>query len=107
MAVCLLKGTIKQSMRRHKFHFAPLSESEITVKIQRGQVMRKMEADLLADLVRTVERLGPSTYDDAKRDIHHSLERMGVERVDLIQFHSLADPIEWDIALSPKGASRD
>ena len=47
------------------------------MKIQRGQVMRKMEADLLADLVRTVERLGPSTYDDGKRDIHHSLERMG------------------------------
>jgi predicted aldo/keto reductase-like oxidoreductase len=29
---------------------------------------------------------------------------MGVERVDLIQLHSLADPIEWDVALSPKGA---
>ena len=44
------------------------------------------------------------TYDDAKRQIHLSLERMGVERVDLIQLHSLADPIEWDTALSPKGA---
>jgi aryl-alcohol dehydrogenase-like predicted oxidoreductase len=44
------------------------------------------------------------TYDDAKRDIHSSLERLGVERVDLIQLHSLADPIEWDVALSPKGA---
>ena len=49
-------------------------------------------------------KTGGRTYDDAKRDIHHSLERMGVERVDLIQLHSLADPIEWDIALSPKGA---
>jgi aryl-alcohol dehydrogenase-like predicted oxidoreductase len=29
---------------------------------------------------------------------------MGVERIDLIQLHSLADPIEWDIALSPNGA---
>src|SRR5260370_26439444 len=29
---------------------------------------------------------------------------MGVERFDLIQLHSLADPIEWDTALSPKGA---
>ena len=49
-------------------------------------------------------KTGGRTYDDAKRDIHHSLERMGVEHVDLIQLHSLADPIEWDIALSPKGA---
>jgi len=49
-------------------------------------------------------KTGGRTYDDAKRDIHRSLERMGVERIDLIQLHSLADPIEWDIALSPKGA---
>lgn len=49
-------------------------------------------------------KTGLRTYDDAKRQIHLSLERMGVERVDLIQLHSLADPIEWDTALSPKGA---
>jgi aryl-alcohol dehydrogenase-like predicted oxidoreductase len=49
-------------------------------------------------------KTGGRTYDDAKREIHRSLERMGVPRVDLIQLHSLADPIEWDQALSPKGA---
>jgi aryl-alcohol dehydrogenase-like predicted oxidoreductase len=49
-------------------------------------------------------KTGGRTYDDAKRQIHLSLERMGVERVDLIQLHSLADPIEWDTALSPGGA---
>jgi aryl-alcohol dehydrogenase-like predicted oxidoreductase len=49
-------------------------------------------------------KTGGRTYDEAKRQIHLSLERMGVERVDLIQLHSLADPIEWDTALSPKGA---
>jgi len=49
-------------------------------------------------------KTGGRTYDAAKRDIHRSLERMGVARFDLIQLHSLADPIEWDIALSPKGA---
>src|ERR1700731_2390768 len=47
---------------------------------------------------------GERTYDDAKREIPRSLERMGVERIDLIQLHSLADPIEWDTALSPGGA---
>jgi aryl-alcohol dehydrogenase-like predicted oxidoreductase len=49
-------------------------------------------------------KTGKRTYDDAKREIHASLERTGVERIDLIQLHSLADPIEWDIALSPGGA---
>src|ERR1700731_1218949 len=49
-------------------------------------------------------KTGERTYDGAKRQIHLSLQRMGVERVDLIQLHSLADPIEWDTALSPKGA---
>ena len=49
-------------------------------------------------------KTGSRTYEDAKSDIHRSLERIGVQRVDLIQLHSLADPIEWDKALSPKGA---
>ena len=49
-------------------------------------------------------KTGLRTYEDAKRQIHQSLERLGIERFDLIQLHSLADPIEWDTALSPQGA---
>ncbi len=40
----------------------------------------------------------------AKEDLQRSLDRLGVAHVDLWQLHSLADPIEWDVALSPGGA---
>jgi len=40
---------------------AQLGTSEITVKVHRGQVMKKMQARSLADLVRMSERLGRYT----------------------------------------------
>ena len=39
----------------------------------------------------------------AREDLHRSLDRLGVDHVDLWQLHNLADPIEWDTALSPGG----
>src|SRR5438874_4335087 len=44
------------------------------------------------------------TAQAAKEELHRSLERMRIDYVDLWQLHSLADPIEWDMALSPGGA---
>src|SRR5579863_9158210 len=43
------------------------------------------------------------TAQEAKEELHRSLERMRIDYVDLWQLHSLSDPIEWDIALSPGG----
>ena len=40
----------------------------------------------------------------AREDLSRSLDRLGVDHVDLWQQHNLADPIEWDTALSPGGA---
>jgi aryl-alcohol dehydrogenase-like predicted oxidoreductase len=43
------------------------------------------------------------TANEARDELHRSLDRLGVDHVDLWQLHNLADPIEWDIALSPGG----
>jgi aryl-alcohol dehydrogenase-like predicted oxidoreductase len=40
----------------------------------------------------------------ARDELHRSLDRLGVDHVDLWQLHNLVDPIEWDTALSPGGA---
>lgn len=48
-------------------------------------------------------KTGARKAKEAREELHRSLERMGVDYVDLWQLHNLADPIEWDIALSPGG----
>jgi aryl-alcohol dehydrogenase-like predicted oxidoreductase len=49
-------------------------------------------------------KTGERTAKAASDELHRSLDRLGVDHVDLWQLHNLADPIEWDIALSPGGA---
>src|SRR6266545_5251234 len=43
-------------------------------------------------------------YKGAKESIRRSLERLGVDHVDLIQLHNLVDVIEWETALRADGA---
>jgi aryl-alcohol dehydrogenase-like predicted oxidoreductase len=49
-------------------------------------------------------KTGARTARSAREELDRSLDRLGVDHVDLWQLHSLADPIEWDTALSPGGA---
>ncbi len=49
-------------------------------------------------------KTGERSREAARDQIHRSLDRLQVDHVDLIQLHNLADPIEWDRALSPGGA---
>ncbi|MDQ6771997.1 MAG: aldo/keto reductase [Candidatus Dormibacteraeota bacterium] len=49
-------------------------------------------------------KTGERTATKAREELHRSLDRLGVDHVDLWQLHNLADPIEWDTALSPGGA---
>lgn len=49
-------------------------------------------------------KTGERTGDAARRELERSLERMGVDRIDLIQLHNLVEPDEWDVAHGPGGA---
>jgi aryl-alcohol dehydrogenase-like predicted oxidoreductase len=49
-------------------------------------------------------KTGARDAKSAREELHRSLDRLAVDHVDLWQLHNLADPIEWDTALSPGGA---
>lgn len=44
------------------------------------------------------------TAEGARAQIRHSLDRMGVASVDLLQLHNLVDEAEWETAMRPGGA---
>ena len=49
-------------------------------------------------------KTGRRDYAGAREEIRRSLERLGVDSVDLIQLHNLVDVIEWEFALREDGA---
>jgi aryl-alcohol dehydrogenase-like predicted oxidoreductase len=49
-------------------------------------------------------KTGDRTADGAQASVRRSLERLRVERVDLVQLHNLVDEREWETALGPGGA---
>jgi aryl-alcohol dehydrogenase-like predicted oxidoreductase len=51
-------------------------------------------------------KTGEREYAAAREEIRRSLERMGVDHVDLIQLHNLVHPAEWDVAFGKDGALR-
>jgi predicted aldo/keto reductase-like oxidoreductase len=49
-------------------------------------------------------KTGERSYEKARDEIHRSLERLRVDRVDLLQLHGLVDLEEWEVAMGPGGA---
>jgi len=51
-------------------------------------------------------KTGERTYRAAREEIRRSLDRLGVDHVDLLQLHNLVDEDEWDVAMGDDGALR-
>jgi predicted aldo/keto reductase-like oxidoreductase len=49
-------------------------------------------------------KTGQRHYREAREEIRRSLERLAVDRLDLLQLHNLVDVIEWEFALREGGA---
>jgi aryl-alcohol dehydrogenase-like predicted oxidoreductase len=49
-------------------------------------------------------KTGQRSYRAAREEIRRSLDRLGVDKIDMIQLHNLVDVIEWETALGPSGA---
>ena len=49
-------------------------------------------------------KTGQRDYRGAREEIRRSLDRLGVDGVDLIQLHNLVDVIDWEFALREDGA---
>ena len=49
-------------------------------------------------------KTGKRDYAGAREEIRRSLDRLGVDHVDLLQLHNLVDVIEWEFALREGGA---
>jgi aryl-alcohol dehydrogenase-like predicted oxidoreductase len=49
-------------------------------------------------------KTGERTGAGARAGLERSLERLGVDHVDLIQLHNLVEPDEWEVAHAPGGA---
>ena len=56
------------------------------------------------DEVFLATKTGERTRDGARDSIARSLERLGVDQLDLIQLHNLVEPDEWQTAMGPGGA---
>ena len=74
---------------------ASYGEAELRI----GPWMEKHRSEFFL-ATKTEER----TYQGAKESIHHSLERLRTDHLDLIQLHAVIQDTDWEIATGPKGA---
>jgi aryl-alcohol dehydrogenase-like predicted oxidoreductase len=92
--------TLEEVLMRHGINHIDVAASYGDAELRVKPWLRGAARDTFFLATKTGERKAAG----AREELHRSLDRLGVDHVDLWQLHNLADPIEWDIALSPGGA---
>jgi len=90
---------ILQTLLAHGVNHIDTAASYGDSELRIGPWMKRHRADFFL-ATKTAER----TYDGAKASVHSSLERLRVDRLDLIQMHNLVDEEGWQTAFGDGGA---
>ena len=88
-------------IRRHGVNHIDVAASYGDAEVRLAPWLREHREDVFL-ASKTEQR----DYAGARDEIGRSLERLGTDRLDLIQLHNLVDLEEWETALGPDGALR-
>jgi aryl-alcohol dehydrogenase-like predicted oxidoreductase len=86
-------------LREHRINHIDVAASYGDAELRIAPWLRRHRKDFFL-ATKTMQRTAP----EAREELHRSLDRLGVDAIDLWQLHNLSDPIQWDRALSPGGA---
>lgn len=86
-------------VRRHGVNHFDVAPTYGDAEIKLGPKLREHREDVFLGC-KTTER----SYDGARRELERSLNRMGVDHVDLYQFHAVTEPLEIDEITADDGA---
>ncbi|HEY4331809.1 MAG TPA: aldo/keto reductase, partial [Ilumatobacteraceae bacterium] len=85
-------------------HTSPINHLDTAASYGESELrLRPFLADHRAEYF-LATKTGERTGTGARRELEKSLERMGVDSVDLVQLHNLVEPDEWETAHGAGGA---
>src|SRR6266508_880798 len=104
-AAALGKVTKEQADRaldvllEHGVNHIDVAASYGDAELRLGTWLRRHEGEFFV-----ATKTGERHYRDAREQIRRSLDRLGIDRFDLIQLHNLVDAVDWEFGLGPEGA---
>jgi aryl-alcohol dehydrogenase-like predicted oxidoreductase len=88
-----------EALIEHGINHIDVAASYGDAELRLGSWLRRHEGRFFL-----ATKTGERRYRDAREQIRRSLDRLGVDQVDLIQLHNLVDAVDWELGLGPDGA---